>query len=300
MDLTQLEIFRAVAEEGSITAAAQRLHRVPSNVTTRLKQLEGELGVDLFIRERLRLYLSPTGAVFLDYSRKILDLVSEARGVIKGGEPHGMFTIGSLESTAAVRMPSVLASFHQRYPAVQLDLTTGSSAEMINGVTEGRLAAAFIDGPIGHLALDGRKVFEEEMLVIAPRHHPPIRHPRDVAGETVYAFRSNCSYRRHFENWFASARVRPSRIFEMESYHGMLACVSAGAGIAMFPRSMLCAMQGAEMVEAFPLPGSFSTVEIWLAWRKGLMHPNVSALLQELNLHGELIDICLPPDPAIA
>lgn len=284
MDLTQLEIFRAVAEEGSITAAAQRLHRVPSNVTTRLKQLESELGVDLFIRERLRLHLSPRGAAFLDYSKRILALVSEARGVVLGEEPHGLFALGSLESTAAVRMPAILAGFHQRYPKVQLDLTTGSSADMITGVAEGRLAAAFIDGPISHPMLEGRRAFVEDMLVIAPRHHAPIRQPRDVAGETVYAFRSNCSYRRHFENWFACANLRPARVFEMESYHGMLACVSAGAGIAMIPRSMLSTMHGADLVEAFPLAGAFAQVEIWLAWRKGFLHPNVAAMAQLLNL----------------
>lgn len=65
MDLTQLEMFNAVAEAGSITQAAAKVHRVPSNLTTRLRQLETELGVDLFIRENQRLRLSPAGHNFL-------------------------------------------------------------------------------------------------------------------------------------------------------------------------------------------------------------------------------------------
>ena len=78
MDLTQLEMFNAVAEAGSITQAAAKVHRVPSNLTTRLRQLETELGVDLFIRENQRLRLSPAGHNFLRYSQQILALVDEA------------------------------------------------------------------------------------------------------------------------------------------------------------------------------------------------------------------------------
>lgn len=105
MDLTQLEMFNAVAEAGSITQAAAIVHRVPSNLTTRLRQLETELGVDLFIRENQRLRLSPAGHNFLRYSQQILALVDEARSVVAGDEPQGLFSLGSLESTAAVRIP---------------------------------------------------------------------------------------------------------------------------------------------------------------------------------------------------
>ena len=79
MDLVQLEIFKAVAE--------QLIHRVPSNLTTRIKQLEQDLGVDLFIREKSRLRLSPAGWSFLGYARRILDLVQEARMTVAGEEP---------------------------------------------------------------------------------------------------------------------------------------------------------------------------------------------------------------------
>lgn len=87
MDLVQLEIFKAVAEHGSISAAATQIHRVPSNLTTRIKQLEQDLGVDLFIREKSRLRLSPAGWSFLEYTRRILDLVQEARATVAGRNP---------------------------------------------------------------------------------------------------------------------------------------------------------------------------------------------------------------------
>ena len=91
MDLTQLEMFNAVAEAGSITQAAAKVHRVPSNLTTRIRQLETELGVELFIRENQRLRLSPAGHNFLRYSQQILALVDEARNVVAGDEPQVCF-----------------------------------------------------------------------------------------------------------------------------------------------------------------------------------------------------------------
>ena len=78
MEFSQLRIFQAVAEEGSITRAAERLHRVPSNLSTRLKQLEEQMGVELFMRERQRLQLSPAGKVLLDYAARLLALHDEA------------------------------------------------------------------------------------------------------------------------------------------------------------------------------------------------------------------------------
>ncbi|HFF0154768.1 TPA: LysR substrate-binding domain-containing protein [Escherichia coli] len=220
MDLTQLEMFNAVAEAGSITQAAAKVHRVPSNLTTRLRQLETELGVDLFIRENQRLRLSPAGHNFLRYSQQILALVDEARSVVAGDEPQGLFSLGSLESTAAVRIPATLAEFNRRYPKIQFSLSTGPSGTMLEGVLEGKLNAAFIDGPINHTAIDG---------------------------------------------------------------HGMLACVVAGAGIALIPRSMLESMPGHHQVESWPLAEQWRWLTTWLVWRRGAKTRPLEAFIQLLD-----------------
>lgn len=267
MDLVQLEIFRAVATCKSIAAAAEAVHRVPSNLTTRLKQLESDLGVDLFIRENNRLRLSANGHNFLGYAQKILDLVDEARTAVSGTEPAGWFPIGALESTAAVRIPALLAEFNARYPQVELDLATGPSGEMIDGVLDGRLTAAFVDGPINHPAIRGEPVFDEEMVVISPVQHAPIRRGRDAAGETIYVFRQNCSYRHHFEKWFSTDKAIPGKVRELESYHGILACVSSGGGVAIMPRAMLESMPGHTSVAVWPMRGEFSMLQTWLIWR---------------------------------
>ncbi|MFJ3456402.1 LysR family transcriptional regulator [Scandinavium goeteborgense] len=283
MDLTQLEMFNAVAQTGSITQAAQKVHRVPSNLTTRIRQLEADLGVELFIRENQRLRLSPAGHSFLRYSQQILALVDEARMVVAGDEPQGLFSLGSLESTAAVRIPTTLALYNQRYPKIQFDLATGPSGTMIDGVTEGRLSAAFVDGPVMHPNLEGVPVYQEEMMIVTPKGHAPVKRASDVNGTSIYAFRANCSYRRHFESWFHADRATPGRIHEMESYHGMLACVIAGAGLAMIPRSMLESMPGHHQVDAWPLAEKWRWLTTWLVWRRGAMTRQLEAFITLLD-----------------
>ena len=99
----------------------------------------------------------------------------------------------------------------------------------------------------------------------------------------IYAFRANCSYRRHFESWFHADGAAPGTIHEMESYHGMLACVVAGAGIALIPRSMLESMPGHHQVEAWPLAEQWRWLTTWLVWRRGAKTRPLEAFIQLLD-----------------
>src|SRR5882672_2869305 len=122
MDLVDLQVFKCVVDEGGIIKAARELHRVPSSVTMRVKQLETSLGVTLFHRDRQRLHLSPTGELLLAYAERLIQLSDEARAVVSGGIPQGTLKLGALESTTASRLPRILTDFHRRYPQVRLEL----------------------------------------------------------------------------------------------------------------------------------------------------------------------------------
>src|ERR1700710_3322396 len=108
MDLSDLSIFSAVVREGSVTRAAESLHRVQSNVTTRIRQLEEDLSVALFIREGKRLHLAPAGQVLLGYAERLLALAEEARGAVHDEQPRGTFRLGAVENTAGGRLSGVL------------------------------------------------------------------------------------------------------------------------------------------------------------------------------------------------
>jgi len=255
MELAELEIFRAVVTEGGVTRAAERLHRVQSNVTTRLRQLEASVGVALFIRDRKRLVLTPAGEVLLDYSERILGLVQEARHAMLPQGPRGRLRVGAMESTAASRLPGPLAAFHQRWPEVQLELTTGSTQTLIDQVRSFKLDAALVAGPITDDVFFSTPLYPEELMITVPRGHGRVKTPDDVKVETLIVFEQGCTYRRLAEQWFASGSVkdrRPLRILELGSYHAMLACVAAGIGIAFVPRSILN-MHGQQNFSAYSL-----------------------------------------------
>ncbi|MGE9552723.1 putrescine utilization regulator PtrR [Erwinia amylovora] len=285
MDLTQLKMFCSVAETGSLARAAELLHRVPSNLTTRLRQLEQELGADLFIREKQRLRLSPVGHNFLCYAQRILALSEEALSMTHSGEPGGNFALGSMESTAATRLPVLLSAYHQQYPNVTLSLITGTSGEIIERVREGTLSAALADGPINVNELNSCKAFDERMVLISSLSHAPIHQPADAAGDTLFAFKPSCSYRLRFENWFRSAGVQPGTFMEIQSYHAMLACVASGAGLALLPESVLAQLPATEGIQRHEIPADVGETATFLVWRRDAFTPNVEALKYMIIKH---------------
>ncbi|WP_024575136.1 MULTISPECIES: LysR family transcriptional regulator [unclassified Afipia] len=277
MNFADLQIFKTVVEEGGIVKAARKLHRVPSNITTRIKQLETAVGTPLFHRSRQRLHLSPSGELLLGYAARLIDLSEEARHVVSGTAPQGLLKLGSLESTTASRLPAVLAEFHRRYPDVRLELITGTNDALVNAVTERRLDAAFIAEPPSSRTLAHLPVFRERLMVISSLDHEPIRNARDAEGQSLIAFPDGCAYRRVLQRWLRRDSLTTSRVLDLSSYHAIVACVAAGTGIALMPEAVLDAMPLTH-VRRNPIPRSQSEIVTPLIWRKGEISPPVLAL----------------------
>jgi DNA-binding transcriptional LysR family regulator len=285
MDLADLRIFRSVVEEGGITRAAARLNRVQSNVTTRVRQLEEDLGVDLFIREGKKLHLSPTGKILLGYADRLLDLAQEARDVLHDGEPRGPFKLGAMESTAAIRLPAPLSEFTRRYPQVALDLRSGMIPELCAAVQASDLDAALVAEPVADESFEKATIYDEELAIVAGAGHPPIRSPRDVKTQTILAFESGCTYRLRMQQWFAQAGLTPARIVEITSWHAMLGCVAANMGIAVMPRMLLSTFPNEKYVSVHALPAGLNHAPTVLIWRKGAHSPKIDALMEVLRGH---------------
>ena len=277
MNFADLQVFKCVVDEGGVIRAANKLHRVPSAVTTRIKQLEASMGVKLFHRDRQRLHLSPAGELLLDYAERLIRLSDEARAVVSGTKPRGVLKLGALESTAASRLPPILAAFHRRYPEVRLELTTGTNDVLVREIVERRLDAAFVaESPAGRM-LDHIPVFRERLTLISNRDHEPIRRARDVGGLSLIAFPEGCAYRRVLQRWLGCDSLAPFRVLEMASYHAIVACVTAGAGIALMPESVLDTMPHARVLR-HAIPKAQANITTPLVWRGGEMSPTVLAL----------------------
>jgi DNA-binding transcriptional LysR family regulator len=282
MDLSDLRIFAAVVREGGVTRAAEKLNRVQSNVTTRIKQLEEDLGLALFIREGKRLHLAPAGQLLLGYADRLLALADEARASIRDPRPRGLFRLGAMESTAAVRLPSAITELSRLHPEMTLELRVGNPMMLSAAILAGELDAALVSEPIADAPFEKVPAFEEEPVIVSAAGHPPVG-KKGRFPNTMLAFEHGCPYRRRLENWYARHGEMPERTIELGSYHAMLGCVVAGMGIALLPRSVLTTFPESKRLAVHRLPPAENRSWTVLIWRKGADSPNIGALRHILS-----------------
>lgn len=243
IDPVALEIFQSVAQEGSVTRAAERLGRAQSNCSTRIQQLEEQLGSALFVREGRRMQLTPAGHTLRAYAARLLALQQEALQALCPSEPTGLLRLGAMESTAAARLPQPLAQLHARWPQLVIELRTAPSAPLVEQVLAHQLDAALVAWPPPGLDDDAglvrTPVFDEELLLALPATHAPLRRPGDLQLDTLAAFSHGCTYRRLGEDWMRQARGAPPQVLELASYPAILACVAAGRCAGVVPRAMV-------------------------------------------------------------
>lgn len=270
MEMRQLRIFCAVAEQGSFTAAAQTVHCVQSNVTMRVRELETELGQALFLRSRGGVALTAAGRTFLGYARRILQLADESRTVLLDSDtPRGLLRLGAMETTAAIRLPALLMTYRQRHPEVQLSLVTGTTMELIRGVLERRLDAAFVGGFHPLPELQQEQVFEEELVLVSSDHFANLKAlQRAMSEQSILVFKTGCFYRSTFERWLERAGLVPQQVLELGTLDGILSCVAAGMGVTLLPRTVIEGRQDRRSLNCHALPDDFARVAtVWLRRR---------------------------------
>jgi DNA-binding transcriptional LysR family regulator len=278
IDLESLKIFRTVVDEGGVVRAAAKLNRVQSNVTTRIRQLEDHVGARLFRREGRNIRLSTEGHKLLGYADRLLRLADEAVSEMRTGKPRGVFRLGSLESTAGNRLPSLLSRYHALFPEVVVELTTGTTGALIKRLTNFEIEAAFVSEPFCAPHLEARPVFEEELVLVTSRLGGELSRPADLGSSTLIAFAHGCSYRKRIEEWLATANVAPGRVLEFASYQAIIACVAAGTGFAVVPRSVLADLRSSKNIRQHDLPKKFALSRTHLIW-SGEASPALNGLI---------------------
>lgn len=267
IDLEAINIFRSVVHEGGVVRAAAKLNRVQSNVSTRIRQLEEHLGVRLFLRQGRNLSLSAEGHILLSYADRLLRLADEAVNALRTGKPLGAFRLGSLESTAGSRLAPILSRYHAMNPEVVVELLTGTTAALVNRVMSFEIEAAFVSEPFPSKELQSLPIFNEELVLVTHRASVQVKRAADLGRSTMIAFAHGCSYRKRLEEWLGSENVMPERTLEFASYQAMIACVAAGTGYALVPRSVLTALRVTDEINQHILPERFAINRTHIIWR---------------------------------
>jgi DNA-binding transcriptional LysR family regulator len=255
MDAADLRVFEAVARLGGMSRAAAELNTVQSNVTARVRQLEDELGTALFERHSRGVTLTAAGQRLLPYAMRAQHLLADARrAAIDDGGPRGQLSVGSLETTAALRLSPVLSAYAAAWPEVDLVLTTGTTCELIDRVLGHQLEGAFVCGPVDHSELEEQIVFREQLVVVTA---PSVRMLDQLRAQDrlkIVVLRAGCSYRQRLEGLLASRGIVGVRLLEFGALDSILACVGAGIGVTLLPRIIVesAAREGRVAVHALP------------------------------------------------
>jgi DNA-binding transcriptional LysR family regulator len=275
-ELRLLRSFVAIAEEGSLTRAAARLHIAQQSLSQQVRTLEAQLGATLLERTSRGVGLTPVGAVLLREARAVLARAERATAAVRraaAGE-EGELRVGFLGSVANYMMPPVVRAFRERHPGVALRTREVSIAKLVAGLRDGELDAGLTRPPlVDDLATE--VVLEEPVAAVLPAGHPLASRAEltlaELAGEPwVLTARSSWPpWHRLYDEDFARAGFAPRVVERGTSPQNLLALVAAGVGVTRLPLSSRSLRDSG--VAFVPLAGDVAKVV--LAYRAGSTPP---------------------------
>ena len=243
MDLRQLEMFLAVAENLSFTRASQHLHVVQSAISRQIRLLEEELGETIFKRvNKRRVYLTPAGEVLLRYARRILlDVRNAAIDVSQIGDLQG----GKLRVAAGIiacvyLLPPIFERFRELYPKVDLDIITGPTETLISELRNNRIDLGVLTLPIQFPDLEVIPLCSEEMVVVTSTKHRTLSKRRslravELADYPLILFGKGARTRILLDDFFQEIGISPRVSMDSENVATIKALVEINLGITIVP-----------------------------------------------------------------
>ncbi|MBI0577371.1 LysR family transcriptional regulator [Neobacillus cucumis] len=285
MESNELRIFLAVAKEGSITKAAQVLGYVQSNVTARVQQLEAELNIQLFYRQR-GMVLTPAGNKLLRYAEQIIHLMDEAHIVMNDiGEPSGPLILGATHTSSAMYLPAILAKYSKLYPKVELSLMTEYSSELVEKVHHFQLHGAFVKSEQNDDSLVQELVFEEQLVLISSSEAEDIQ---DVYHKPFLMNTKGCPHRDRLERWLKREGIGSIRYLEFNHPDAIIQGVISGLGASFVPRSSIQSLEQAGQLRSFDVPSEYSSTKTFFIRHKdSVMTSELSAFIELLKQHSQ-------------
>jgi DNA-binding transcriptional LysR family regulator len=282
MDAADLRVFQSVAGTGSMNRAALELNTVQSNVTARIKSLEDEVGYALFERTNRGVTLTEAGKRLLPFAARATRLFDDARrAVADDGTPAGALLVGSLETTAALRLSPLLAEFAATYPAVDLSLRTGTSCELVDQVLDRSLEGAFVCGPANHPDLQVERYFREELVILTA---PAVADFEELAAKPdlkIIVLKAGCSYRLRLEAMLARRGIVGVRQLEFGTLEAIIGCVSAGLGVTLLPTALVGSVWQRGRVRVHALPEAEKWVDtVFIRHREAYASSALRAFLE--------------------
>jgi LysR family transcriptional regulator, hca operon transcriptional activator len=292
MELRHLRYFVAVAEEGSLTNAAERrLHTAQPSLSRQIRDLELEVGVKLLERGARGIELTPSGRTFLDHARlALLQVEAAGESARRAARPEkAAFVIGFLAGQELVWLPEALRILREEQPDIEITLASQSSPELAGALMRGKVDVAFLRREKDAPGITFKPLIKEPLVAVLPADHPlatakEVR-VRDLAGETyISPTRVAPALKAVIEAYAAKSGVVLTAAFDGENLSSVLSLVTSTGGVTLLPLYVRLMLPPAVVIR--PLQGEVPTIDLVLGYSRS----NTSALLKRfLSRADELV-----------
>src|SRR5262249_33002595 len=288
--LRHLRYFIAVAEEGSLTNAAERrLHTAQPSLSRQIRDLELEIGVKLLERKARGITLTAAGRVFLDHVRLALMQIEVACDAARGtGQPEKKpkFVIGFLLGQEAIWLSESLRILREEAPDVEITLVTKSSPELADGLMQGKIDVALLRHETHTAGLAFKFLRKEPLIAILPARHRLARHravwPQHLARESfISTARVAPVLRTVIDDYAVKEGITLKQNYDAETLSGGMSLVASTGGFTLLPLYVRNAL--IPSVVARPLRGEVPTIDLMMGYNKS----NASPLLKRFLLRAD-------------
>ncbi|MBM4461375.1 MAG: LysR family transcriptional regulator [Chloroflexi bacterium] len=278
MDFPRLAVFQAVARRLSFSQAADDLSLSQPAVSKHIRQLEAELGVQLFRRASNRVELTDAGRILADYAGRVATLSEEVRRVLGelAGLRRGYLRLAASSTPGLYLLPEVVARFGRRYPGIEVSLWLGNSAGVAQQVLQGAADLGFVGLRPELPGLQVRPFAEDQIVLATPPGHRLARgiafSPDLLAGETLILREAGSGTRQAVEAGLAALQARPARVIELAGCEAVRRGVVAGLGVGFASRRSLTLELAQGLLCISPIPELIFARQLVTLARKDRRH----------------------------
>ncbi|HEV2915174.1 MAG TPA: LysR family transcriptional regulator [Pyrinomonadaceae bacterium] len=259
LEIRHLKLIRAIATEGSVTRAGDRLHLTQSALSHQLRDAEEKLGVPLFTRLNKRMILTPAGQRLLNSAESVLDEMKRAeediRQIARNGE--GVLRLSTQCYTCYHWLPSMLKLFQRKFPRIDVQIMVEATRRPIEALLDGKLDLAIVSSTPRNQKLTYKPLFQDEMVAVMKPDYPlatrPFLRPQDFADQHLLVYAIPREENTIFQKFLTPAGVTPKRVSHVQLTEAVIEMVRAGLGLSVLARWAVAPQLAAGTLHAVPL-----------------------------------------------
>lgn len=293
LDLYKLHIFTVVVQEGSFSAAAERLYMTQSAVSQHIKDLESSLGRPLFQRGWRGVTLTPHGDILNSFTGDIFELVAKAERALTNVESltSGRISIGATPGISVYLVPDWMGRFRARYPQLTVAVQTGVTAQIISDVLSQRLDIGFIEGELDEYQgsrLTSLVLEEIEQQVVVGYKHPFWERESvqisDFSGQSLIVRQASSQSRIWLEDVLHQHGIEPVIGAEFDHLESIKRAVAVGSCLTVLPPYVVQSEVESGLLRVVKVEGKPFTRSLKLIWdSEAHFSPITHAFLEELS-----------------